>query len=140
MTNPRVRNQTCNAAQTTAFQRHRPGPRIWFLPVRYSKVRIQSPSAHVVIPSGNWYDRSMNTLSIKLDSPLENVLLKLSKQERVTKSELVRRALHAYASQRMEKVPARSALDLAGDLVGCIKDGSPDLSSNPRYLDDFGTV
>jgi hypothetical protein len=31
-----------------------------------------------------------------------------------------------------------SALDLAGDLVGCFGGGSADLASNPRHLDGFG--
>jgi hypothetical protein len=31
--------------------------------------------------------------------------------------------------------PARSALEVAGDLVGCIKGGSPDLSTNKRYME-----
>jgi predicted DNA-binding antitoxin AbrB/MazE fold protein len=28
-------------------------------------------------------------------------------------------------------------LDKAG-LIGCIKDGPPDLSTNPKYMEDFG--
>jgi hypothetical protein len=31
-----------------------------------------------------------------------------------------------------------SALDLAGDLVGCFSGGPADLASNPRHLDGFG--
>ena len=82
----------------------------------------------------------MNTLSIKLESPLEKTLLKLSQRERVTKSELVRRALQAYAMQRMHDVPAQSALEKAGDLVGCFKSAPADLASNPAHMADFGRV
>lgn len=82
----------------------------------------------------------MNTLSIKLDSPLEKTLLKLSQRERVSKSELVRRALQAYAMQRMHDVPALSALEKAGDLVGCFKGAPADLASNPEYMTGFGRV
>ncbi len=31
-----------------------------------------------------------------------------------------------------------SALEVAGDLVGCVKGGPPDLSTNPIYMDGFG--
>lgn len=82
----------------------------------------------------------MNTLSIKLDSPLEMTLLKLSQRERVSKSELVRRALQAYAMQKIHDAPAQSALEKAGDLVGCFEGTPEDLSSNPAYMADFGRV
>lgn len=82
----------------------------------------------------------MNTISIKLDFPLEKTLVQLSKRERVSKSELIRRALHAYAAQRLDQVPARSALDKAGDLVGCFDKAPADLSSNPDHMTDFGRV
>jgi hypothetical protein len=82
----------------------------------------------------------MNTLSLKISAPLENTLFLLSQQEKVSKSELVRRALLAYAAQRSTARAAPSALDLAGDLVGCCSGSPPDLSSNPAYLADFGRV
>lgn len=31
-----------------------------------------------------------------------------------------------------------SALELAGDLVGCLEGGPPDLSTNPKYMEGFG--
>ena len=82
----------------------------------------------------------MNTLSFKISAPLENTLALLSQQERVSKSELVRRALVAYAAQRPGLSTTPSALSLAGDLVGCCSGSPPDLSSNPAYLADFGRV
>ena len=82
----------------------------------------------------------MHTLSIKIDAPLESTLATLVQRERVSKSELVRRALQAYAKQRADIVvtPSPSALDLAGDLVGCFSGAPADLSSNPAHLADFG--
>jgi hypothetical protein len=82
----------------------------------------------------------MNTLSFKISSPLEDTLALLSQQEQVSKSELVRRALLAYAAQRSSAPPEQSALSLAGDLVGCFSDAPTDLSSNPAYMADFGRV
>ena len=82
----------------------------------------------------------MNTFSLKISAPLEDTLALLSQQERVSKSELVRRALVAYAAQRPISPPIPSALSLAGDLVGCFSGSPPDLSSNPAHLADFGRV
>jgi Arc/MetJ-type ribon-helix-helix transcriptional regulator len=82
----------------------------------------------------------MSTLTIKIPPQLEQDIVLASEREHLSKSELVRRALVAYISQRNAAVPTRSALDQAGDLVGCFSGGPSDLSSNPRYLDDFGRV
>jgi hypothetical protein len=84
----------------------------------------------------------MHTLSVKIDEPLESTLAALIQRERVSKSELVRRALQAYAKQRSGIVlpPSPSALDLAGDLVGCFSGAPTDLSSNPAHLADFGRI
>ena len=82
----------------------------------------------------------MATLSIKINAPLEATLTQLSLRERVTKSELVRRALVAYACPRASVAAAPSALDMAGDLVACLSGGPADLASNPAYMADFGRV
>jgi Ribbon-helix-helix protein, copG family len=84
----------------------------------------------------------MHTLSIKIDEPLVSTLAALSQRERVSKSELMRRALVAYAKQRPGIVitAAPSALDLAGDLVGCFSGAPADLSSNHAHMADFGRM
>lgn len=80
----------------------------------------------------------MNTLTIKIPQELEMAVAQASAREHVSKSELVRRALDAYLRQRGSAAP--SALDLAGDLVGCFSGGPADLSSNPDHLSSFGRV
>jgi len=80
----------------------------------------------------------MNTLTIKIPPQLEQELVLASQREHLSKSELVRRALVAYVSQRKAGIPTMSALEQAGDLVGCFSGGPSDLSSNPRHMDDFG--
>lgn len=82
----------------------------------------------------------MNTLTIKISATLEQELLQLSEQAHLSKSELVRRALVAFIAQRKTAAPFVSALEQAGDLVGCFSGGPADLSSNPKYLEDFGKV
>lgn len=82
----------------------------------------------------------MNTLTIKIQPELDRHIARLSAEAHLSKSELVRRAITAYIHQKAASAPAVSALDRAGDLVGCFNDGPADLSSNPRHLDGFGRV
>lgn len=82
----------------------------------------------------------MNTLTVKIPPSLVTALEQVSAQEHLSKSELVRRALAAYIRQRNQPQPFVSALEQAGDLVGCFSGGPADLSSNPRHLDGFGSV
>jgi len=71
---------------------------------------------------------------------LEQELLQLSEHAHVSRSELVRRALSAFMAQRRSATTFVSALDQAGDVVGCFTGSPSDLSSNPAYLKDFGRV
>ncbi|MFT3717343.1 CopG family transcriptional regulator [Pseudorhodoferax sp.] len=81
----------------------------------------------------------MNTLTIKIPPALEEQLLEAAQRAHLSKSELVRRALAAYVARPADAVqPFVSALDKAGDLVGCFEGGPSDLASNPRHLDGFG--
>ncbi len=82
----------------------------------------------------------MNTMTIKIPAQLDHDVAAASKREHLSKSELVRRALAAYLGQRKSVAAPASALQLAGDLVGCFSGGPSDLSSNPRHLDGFGQV
>ena len=52
-----------------------------------------------------------------------------------SQSQLVRQALRAL-HQEVERQP--SALDRAGKSAGRFRRGPRDLSTNPRYLDEFG--
>lgn len=79
----------------------------------------------------------MGTLTVKISPQLESALKKATRRAHVSKSELVRRALTTYAA-RLEDAQFVSALEQAGDLVGCFSGGPKDLSSNPRHLDGFG--
>lgn len=93
----------------------------------------------VVLPARRHY-LHMNTLTVKIPAPLEAEIVQASAQEHLTKSELVRQALEAYLRQRNSATPFVSALDQAGDLVGCFSGGPADLSSNPDHLASFGRV
>lgn len=82
----------------------------------------------------------MNTLTVKVPDSLQDALERASLRAQVSKSELVRRALDAYLRQRGAEPGVESALEKAGDLVGCFAGGPEDLSCNPGHLADFGRV
>ena len=79
----------------------------------------------------------MKTLSFKVSEALERRLLAAVRRRGVRKSVLVREALERYLD---DAGAARrgSVADLAGELLGCVKDAPADLSTNPRRLADFG--
>lgn len=79
----------------------------------------------------------MKTVTVKLSSALNARLDRAAKQRGQSKSDLVREALETLLNGARGTRPARSALDLAGDLVGSIE-GPGDLSTNPKYLEGLG--
>lgn len=82
----------------------------------------------------------MNTLTVKIPSRLERELAALSEREHVSRSEIVRQAIQQYLQARTQAGGLPSALDQAGELVGCFAGGPADLSSNPAHLEGFGRV
>jgi metal-responsive CopG/Arc/MetJ family transcriptional regulator len=79
----------------------------------------------------------MKTVTVKLPSALNARLERAAKQGGQTKSGVVREALEGLLGGRRRTRPARSALELAGDLVGSIE-GPGDLSTNPKHLEGLG--
>jgi Arc/MetJ-type ribon-helix-helix transcriptional regulator len=83
----------------------------------------------------------MAVISLKLTEALDAQLTEQAHRRRLSKTELVRRALTAFLQTSEldeEGGSSQSAADLLADLVGCCEDGPADLSSNPAYLSDFG--
>jgi hypothetical protein len=78
----------------------------------------------------------MQILTVKLPPDLGAKLKALAKRRRSTKSAIVREALETLVATAND-ARSPSALDLAGDLVGCF-DGPSDLSANPKSLEGFG--
>ncbi|MDE0026685.1 MAG: ribbon-helix-helix domain-containing protein [Spirochaetaceae bacterium] len=75
----------------------------------------------------------MKTLTVKLPERLAASLERAAKHARVSKSEIVRDILDRH----LAGTPP-SAVDLAGDLAGCVDSGLGDLSTNRARLDGFG--
>jgi hypothetical protein len=83
------------------------------------------------------YPRRRRTLrphSFKLTPEEETLLDRLAAERHLTRSDVVREALRAYAAGASG---APSAASLAGPLVGSL-DGPPDLSTASRHMSDFG--
>src|SRR5436853_430341 len=82
---------------------------------------------------------AMKTISLKLPGGLHAKLDRAAKQRRQSKSSVVREALEDFLNSKGRSNPERklSALQLAGDLVGCVS-GPGDLSTNLKYLEGFG--
>ena len=84
----------------------------------------------------------MAVISLKLSEALDAQLTEQAQRRRLSKSELVRRALTAFLhspEQGVEDAAQPSAADLLADLVGCCEGGPADLSTNPAFLAEFGS-
>ena len=92
----------------------------------------------VLFIAAKYYENAMTTLTVKIPDALERGITLAARRERVTKSELVRRAMAKYIAQTGEDQKYQSALDLAGDLIGSVRDSPADLATNPRYMDEYG--
>ena len=79
----------------------------------------------------------MKTISLKLSSRLSANLDRAAKRCGQSKSEIVRTALEQFLNGARVAHHPLSALDLAGDLVGCGA-GASDLATNPKYMEGFG--
>ncbi len=78
----------------------------------------------------------MKTVTVKLPESLNARLDRAAKQLGKTKSDVVRDALEVLLDDAGQTRPC-SALELAGDLVGCVE-GPGDLSTNSKYMEGFG--
>jgi Ribbon-helix-helix protein, copG family len=82
----------------------------------------------------------MITLTFKVPPALEQEIKQASHREKVSRSELVRRAVAVYVARTPKQDVFVSALEQAGDLVGCFEGGPKDLASNPKHMKGFGKV
>lgn len=80
----------------------------------------------------------MHVLTVKISKELQREIDRAARRERISKSELARRAMAQYVTRRERSPKVRTPADLAGDLIGSIRGTPPDLSSNSRYLEDLG--
>jgi hypothetical protein len=80
---------------------------------------------------------NVETLSIRISKKERAALRAAAKKGKLSEGEVVRRALRAFGVAPKGKAEP-NAYDLVKDLIGKYKDGPGDLSTNPKYLKDFG--
>jgi hypothetical protein len=78
----------------------------------------------------------MKTISLKLPTRLHVKLVRAAQARKQSTSTLVRTALE-QALNGENDVHTGTLLDAFKPWIGCV-DGPGDLSTNPRYLEDFG--
>ena len=78
----------------------------------------------------------MATITCKIPAKLDARLAAAARQQRVSKSAIVRQALEHHVS-RMRTRKRPTVYDLAKDLIGSLH-GPGDLLTNPKYMEDFG--
>jgi metal-responsive CopG/Arc/MetJ family transcriptional regulator len=78
------------------------------------------------------YPRRMRPMSLKLSQDLEELLDRLAEERGMTRSDVVREALRAFAAEERPSVTSA-----AGDLVGTLR-GARDLSTAARHMEGFG--
>jgi len=86
-----------------------------------------------------WYYQSfaMTTITCKIPDDLNERLEAEASRKLLPKSALVREALERSLKHRRE-ARQETAFDRVKDLCGIIKDGPADMSTNPKYMKDFG--
>lgn len=78
----------------------------------------------------------MEILTLKIPKALKSKLSSHARQKGTSQSEIVRKALTEFFSKDDIRLNG-SFVDYAQDLVGSVE-GPQDLSSNKKYLDDYG--
>jgi predicted DNA-binding protein len=79
----------------------------------------------------------MTTITCKIPDELNAQLEAEASRKLLPKSALVREALErSFKHRRMAS--QQTAFDRVKDLCGIIKDGPKDISTNPKYMNDFG--
>lgn len=101
---------------------------------RLTHDRVRMTITHAVVLPG---EQPTRTVTVKLPAALNARLGRAAQLRGQTKSDVVREALETLLDGSRGTRPARSALELAGDLVGSIE-GPGDLSTNPKYLEELG--
>ncbi|WP_367874424.1 ribbon-helix-helix protein, CopG family [Luteolibacter sp. Populi] len=81
----------------------------------------------------------MTTISFKISDDLAARVDATARARRTTRSELLREALEEKLALEDTADIRPTLLELAGDLCGKVSSGIPDLGSNPRHLDGYGS-
>ena len=85
---------------------------------------------------------------ILIDHELRQRVAQLARMQGTSEADVVRQALDAYCATQAGQGPASRDESHDGEtwydrferagLIGCIKDGPGDMSTNPKYFEGFG--
>lgn len=75
----------------------------------------------------------LQTISVKVPREVSARLVRLARARKTTVSAVVRDAIERYDAPMKG-----SFLEAAAKYVGCLKGGPGDLTTNPKYMEDFG--
>ena len=76
-------------------------------------------------------------ITVRVDESLQERLGSAAQAAGKTESQVVRDALEDYLDRSQRVVTAYDLFKKAG-IIGCVKGGPKDLSTNPKYMEDFG--
>jgi metal-responsive CopG/Arc/MetJ family transcriptional regulator len=83
------------------------------------------------------HEESMKVIAVRLPKALNTRLEGQAKRDRKSKSALIRQVLESHLGTRKGR-KRLTTLNMVGHLIGSLKGGPPDLSSNPKHLEGFG--
>ena len=78
------------------------------------------------------------TLSLRISKAEAKALRERAKAEGVSRSGIVRRALHAYGVTPPDTEQIKTGHDVIKHLIGKNRGGPKDLSTNPKHLAKYG--
>lgn len=78
----------------------------------------------------------MELVSFKLPPQLRKRLAEEARRRRVSVAAVIRESLQATLLERPSARGELTCADLAGDLIGSVRGGPRDASTNKRYLDE----
>ncbi len=81
-------------------------------------------------------ETAVKTISLKLPAGLHARLERTAKQKNQSKSDVVRAALEQFLNGE-GAIPPGSLVEACQPWIGCVA-GPGDLSTNPKYMEDFG--
>jgi Arc/MetJ-type ribon-helix-helix transcriptional regulator len=83
-------------------------------------------------------DMASQRITVRIPAPLNVRLREQSRAEGQSPSDVVRVALETYLKGRAKPRTAYDAAKAAG-VIGCMRGGPKDLSTNPKHFEGFGS-
>lgn len=86
--------------------------------------------------AGKYYHDDMELVSFKLPPALRRRIAAEARRRGISQGAVIRESIESALVDRRAGRRALTCADLAADLIGAVRNGPPDLSTNRRYLDE----